>query len=234
MTDETIFTTPPVVAAVPPAATVPAGLPQDVLEFVGQGKKYANADEALKSVPHAQKHIQSLSEELVATKAELEKRKTAEHLLEEIKRQNVTTPADTQSPNGLTSETVSKMIKDAQVAEQSQQVAKINATKVSDSFVAKYGDKAEEVYNTLAAEAGLSVQMLNQLAATSPLAVLKLAGMTGAVSAVGKSSSSINTESLRSTDPNGTLSARVKQGASTKDLVAAWKIAGQKIGKPNS
>ena len=33
-------------------------LPTEVLDFVGDGKKYSSVEDALKSVPHAQKHIQ--------------------------------------------------------------------------------------------------------------------------------------------------------------------------------
>jgi len=67
------------------------------------------------------------------------------------------------------------------------------------------------------------------LSASSPDAVLKLSGLEKRSQVIEKSSSTVNTEALASApkDKSG-LSARVKQGATTKDLVDAWKIAGEK------
>ena len=35
-------------------------IPTEAAELVGDGKKYSSVEDALKSVPHAQKHIQTL------------------------------------------------------------------------------------------------------------------------------------------------------------------------------
>ncbi len=85
MTQEnnSIFTPPETPAE--PISSPKIELPPEVLEFVGEGKKYSNPVDALKSVPHAQKHISTLEAELAQTKTELEKRRTAEELLNEIK-----------------------------------------------------------------------------------------------------------------------------------------------------
>ena len=87
--------------------------------------------------------------------------------------------------------------------------------------------KAEDAYNQIAKEAGLTVEQLNNLAATSPNAVLKLAGLNGAVTTTSTSKGSINTQSLTGTPVETTT--RVPRGASTKDLVKAWKAAGEKV-----
>ena len=111
-----------------------------------------------------------------------------------------------------------------------QKAAKSNADTVASKFTEKYGSKAEEVYNSVARDSGLTVQQLNSLAASSPKIVLKLAGLEGQSAPVAaKPNSTVNTEVLgQKPDPNQ-LSARVKQGATTKDLVNAWKIAGEKV-----
>jgi len=233
MTDSTIFTqaTPDAALVTPPASTTT--LPQEVIELVGQGKKYATVDDALKSVPHAQKHIKTLEEELASTKAELEKRKTAEQLLDEIK--SGMKPAESPSAFGqITSDNVAQIVEQTLVKKTQEQVVKTNISKVTSAFSGKYGEKAEEAFKTLAKDTGMSVDELNRLSATSPNAVLQLAGITGkqVVTGGGRMSSSVNTDGLAPTDQSGQLSARVKQGASTKDLVNAWKIAGQKVGKP--
>ena len=60
-------------------------IPTEASEFIGSGKKYQSVDEALKSVPHAQKHIQTLESELANVKEELLKRRTTEELIDTFK-----------------------------------------------------------------------------------------------------------------------------------------------------
>jgi len=203
-------------------------IPTEAADFVGDGKKYNSVEDALKSVPHAQKHIQTLESELAAAREELAKRRTTEELLDEIKSgiQPQATPAGTEFDQDKLLQLVDQTLE----VKERQKTAKSNADTVASKFTEKYGSKAEEVYNSIARESGLTVQQLNNLAASSPKIVLKLAGLEGTSAPVaGKPTSSVNTEALnQKVDPNQ-LSARVKQGATTKDLVNAWKIAGEKV-----
>ena len=233
MTTETIFSaTPETVTPVVPSATS-ITLPPEVVELVGQGKKYATPEDALKSVPHAQKHIKTLEEELAQAKAELDKRKTAEQLLDEIK--SGIKPPESPSVSAVTPDTIAQVVSQQLDQRQQQQNAAQNIKQVTSAFASKFGDKAEEVYNSLAAETGLSVSQMNLLAATSPSAVLKLAGFTGkATPPAGKTSSDVNTTGMEQVTDPSRLSSRVRPGASSKEVTAAWRIAGQKVGKqPN-
>lgn len=204
-------------------------IPTEAAELVGDGKKYSSVEDALKSVPHAQKHIQTLESELAAAREELAKRKTAEELLDEIKSgiQPQATPAGSEFDQDKLLQLVDQTLEQ----KERQRAAKTNAESVASKFTEKYGQKAEEVYNTVAKESGLTIQQLNSLAASSPKIVLKLAGLEGTSAPVaGKPNSTVNTEALNNTKVDANqLSARVKQGATTKDLVNAWKIAGEKV-----
>jgi len=204
-------------------------IPTEAAELVGDGKKYSSVEDALKSVPHAQKHIQTLESELAAAREELAKRKTAEELLDEIKSgiQPQATPAGSEFDQDKLLQLVDQTLEQ----KERQRAAKTNAESVALKFTEKYGQKAEEVYNTVAKESGLTIQQLNSLAASSPKIVLKLAGLEGVSAPVaGKPNSTVNTEALNNTKVDANqLSARVKQGATTKDLVNAWKIAGEKV-----
>jgi len=204
-------------------------IPTEAAELVGDGKKYSSVEDALKSVPHAQKHIQTLESELAAAREELAKRKTAEELLDEIKSgiQPQVTPAGSEFDQDKLLQLVDQTLEQ----KERQRAAKTNAESVASKFTEKYGQKAEEVYNTVAKESGLTIQQLNSLAASSPKIVLKLAGLEGVSAPVaGKPNSTVNTEALNNTKVDANqLSARVKQGATTKDLVNAWKIAGEKV-----
>jgi hypothetical protein len=229
-TESTIFSE--TTESTAPATSPSVSLPQEVQDLVGQGKKYATAEDALRSVPHAQTHIKTLEGELQAARDELAKRRTAEELLDEIKS-GMKAP-ETPSGNPITSDTVAQLV-DQQLARQAaQQTAAQNARQVVDAIKSSYGDKAEEFYVSLANDSGLSVDALNRLAATSPAAVLRLAGLTTKTQTppVGRLNSSVNTDHMRDTTQDvSNLSARVGSGATTKKMVDAWKIAGLKIGK---
>lgn len=201
-------------------------IPTEAQEFVGEGKKYKSAEDALKSVPHAQEHIRTLETELAQVKEELTKRRTAEELLDEIKsgsqQENTTQQAelDTDSLEQLVNQTLTKR--------EQQATAKQNASSVANKFTEKFGDSAETSYQQIAKENGMTVQQLNNLAATSPNAVLRLAGLDGKpATSVAKPTGTVNTQALQGNPSE--LSARVPRGASTKDLVKAWKAAGEKI-----
>ena len=203
-------------------------IPTEAANFVGEGKKYQSVEDALSSVPHAQKHIQTLESELAEVKEELTKRKTTKELLDEIKSGIV--PAEkTSQPVQFNQDNLEQLVGQALENRDLQKTAHANAKSVSASFMEQYGEKAEEVYNSVAKDNGLTVEQFNSLSATSPDAVLKLAGLEKRPQAVETSSGTVNTEALGSAPKDKSdLSARVKKGATTKDLVDAWKIAGEK------
>lgn len=202
-------------------------IPTEAQDFVGEGKKYKSAEDALRSVPHAQEHIKTLEDEMAQLKEELTKRKTAAELLDEMKSGIQPTEA---TPQGVEFDQDRLMQLVNQTIEQKEQQskAKQNADTVASKFTEQYGAEAEVAYNKIAQEAGLTVQQLNNLAATSPNVVMKLAGFDTKSTPVGKTSSSVNTQALNNT-AKPQMSARVPRGASTKDMLAAWNNAGEKV-----
>ena len=202
-------------------------IPTEAEDFVGNGKKYSSVEDALKSVPHAQKHIQTLEQELSQAREELAKRKTTEQLLDEIKSGFL--PENTPQVVEFDQDKLVQLVDQTLSLKEKQRLSQQNAISVANKFTEQYGEKAEEVYNTIAKENGLSVQELNKLASSSPAVVLKLAGFTKGSSIPTKSNSSVNTEALRNNQGSQELSARVPKGATTKDLTNAWRIAGEKV-----
>lgn len=211
----------------PPASPPGFTIPTEVSDLVGEGKKYSSAEEALKSVPHAQKHIQTLESELATLKEELTKRKTTEELLDALKstqQSENTTPSVEFDENKLV-----EIVNQSLEAKERQAIAKQNAQSVVTKFTERFGEKAEEAFLTIAKEAGLTVQQLNTLATTSPKVVLRLAGLGGSADTPpAHSSGSMNTQAMGG-NKSQELSARVPKGASTKDMVSAWKAAGEKV-----
>lgn len=202
-------------------------IPTEASELVGSGKKYTSVEDALKSVPHAQKHIQTLESELATLKEELTKRRTTEELLDEIK--SGIQPRENLSTGEFDQDKLMKLVDQTIEYKEQQKSAKQNANSVAAKFTEKYGNNAENAYNTVARESGLTTQQLNSLASNTPSLVLKLAGLDNRPSELlGQQSSTVNTQALNQKGDPSQLSARVKQGATTKDLVNAWKIAGEK------
>lgn len=229
MTDATIFdgATTPVETVVTPQVT----LPTEVVELVGEGKKYRTAEDALKALPHAQKHISTLEEEAKQLREELARRKAAEELLEEFKTSGVLGGQHNPQTHEQTSVDYEQIVASVLAKEQAKLTAKQNQETVVSAFTTTFGDKTkgEEMYNKVAEESGLSIAALNQLAATSPEAVMRLAGITKKQETIpGKVNSTVNPQAFND-KPQGELSARLKPGASTKDMVSAWRVAGEKV-----
>ena len=113
-------------------------------------------------------------------------------------------------------------------AKEKAALAKQNAQSVVSKFTEKFGEKAEEAFITLAKDTGMSVQQLNTLASTSPKVVIKLAGLgEGNERPPASSNGSVNTQTMNNQPKE--LSAKVPRGATTADMVNAWKAAGEKI-----
>lgn len=222
MSDESIFSQDPAVVIENPAPSI--ALPQEAAELVGEGKKYKSVEDALKSIPHAQSHIQKLEEEMKQMRDELSRRKAAEELLEEFKAPRQQEP---QAQTNLDASTLAALVDQTLDQREAKKRQEANINTVISSFNEKYGEKAPEIYAKIAQANGLSIQFLNSVAATSPAAVLNLAGLNSQSQPVpGKTGSSVNTEALTSHPNQPALSAKLPKGATTKDLVTAWKNAG--------
>jgi hypothetical protein len=205
----------------------PFEIPTEAQDLVGEGKKYSTAEEALRSVPHAQEHIKTLEEEMAQMKEELSKRKTTQELLDELKS-GVQPVANTTQETGLNQDTIMELVNNTLKQNEQKKTAQANASQVANKFTEKYGSNAETVYNSLAQDLSLTPQKLNELAASSPNLVLRLADLEPNVK-VAKSSGSVNTEALSANKPPQEASARVPKGAKTSDLVNAWRAAGEKV-----
>ena len=202
-------------------------IPTEAQELVGEGKKYQSPEDALKSVPHAQKHIETLESELAEVKDELTKRKTTQELIDEIKS-GVQTEVNTTQTAELNQDNVMDLVNQTLSIREKKAQAETNAKSVAARFTEQYGDKAESTYNSIAKELNVTVTQLNELAASAPSIVLKAAGLSAATAPVGNTTGSVNTEALNNTPKPDVTSAKV-EGGSTKDLLKAWGKAGEKV-----
>ncbi len=222
MTDETIFGTPP---ADPPSVVEPPKPPQvDLTDhpLVGEGKKYASVAEALKALEHAQTHISKIESENGELRTKVAGATSAEEVLRAVKelqekgRTSGAEPVDAEALAKLVNSTLEQQL----TAREQAQLAKANAAAVTKALAEKYGDKAEEVYKAKAAELGITVARLNQLASESPKAALAYFGTTSGTPA--KTQGGVNPLAMPPA-PTERPSKSIMGGATTGDMIAEWR-----------
>lgn len=224
MSEENLFAE---VKATPDTTAAPQtqqpSLPEEVMALVGTGKKYATVEDALKSVPHAQSHIARLETEMQELRERAAQAKAIDDVYEALTSRQQGEQAQTmQAP--IVDERFIDAVLERKLEEQRRAEEKrANLSKVKETLVSKFGDKAPDVFKKKAEELGINENFLTDLAAKSPVAALELFGANAkekVASAV--PSGSINPQAFaQNQQPNPPKA--VMAGASTSDLLNAWR-----------
>lgn len=202
-------------------------VPSSAQDYVGEGKKYDSVEKALESIPNAQSHIQKLESEMAELRAKLETQSTIEDTLKKFTEDQKDTGQPASQPIDLNA--IDKLLEDKLMARTQQQVASKNVEEVIDTLTSQFGDvkAAEQEFVKKADELGVDVSVLNDLAAKSPKAVYNL--FNGSVKQPSQSMStpSVNSEAFISANNvnKPTEIPKIMHGASTQDMVAAFKAA---------
>lgn len=207
-------------------APVTSTVPPEVAELVGAGKKYATVEAAIAALPHAQTHISKLESELAALREDLTKRQTTQELLDALKSTGTQNVATTTKE--VNQDDIEKLVEQVVTKKEARKVADTNVNTVIAKFTEVYGaDKARDQFLKISQESGIPLSELNRLASISPSVIYKIAGIEtrSANTIPGKTTSTVNTQTSQ---VEGEISAAVK-GTSTRDLVDAWKRAGEKV-----
>jgi len=148
-------------------------------------QKYKTIEEAMVALRHSQEYIPQLTHKLSEKDAELSSARAEAARIAELER-SLAALTQSQSPNqstaaqGLTKEDVAELVNQTLTRQQTESVQKNNVGKVVQDMVKQYGADAQKTYEAKAAELGMTVQQLNTLAASTPQAVLRLMGVSGA------------------------------------------------------
>jgi len=206
-------------------------VPDSAKDLIGDGKKYANVEAALASLPHAQEHITKLESENAQVREQLTRSKTAEEFLAEVKKTNTVETVEAQPVPEVDLSVVEQMVANTITANEAQKVAQDNTKAVVDKLTAHYGskEKAEEVYIEQATALGLGLAGLNQLAATSPDAVYKMLGLASGGSSNVHTTSTVNTEALGTQTKEPVAAPTIMAGATYKDSINAWNAAANAV-----
>lgn len=201
----------------------------DQLELIKNDKgerKYGTVEQALEALKHSQEFIPELKKEKEDLSGELEAlRKQQEKIdsLTEIvsKLTAKEEPVVHQPQEAPQEQDVAQLVQEVLERNKATETQTSNTTAVATALGEMYGTKAEETFYGKATELGLSKEAINQLAATSPKAVLAL---------FSKQSTPSLTKGTQGVDHNyvkpqeeGRLKASpssIMAGASTGDLMA--------------
>lgn len=176
----------------------------EIAELVGEGKKYKTIDDLAKAYKNADQFIEHIKTENQGLREELDKRLSANDVLEQLKREREESQsADAGSGDttpSLSKEDLSELISNVLEEKDSQKTAQQNLATANDKMVEIYGDpqKAKAAMEAKASELGLSVGFLKQVAEQSPTAFFNSMGITGKSQTSGSSVThgKTNTEAL--------------------------------------
>lgn len=185
--------------------------------------KYSDVASALESIPHAQQHISTLEKEAKELREKLAREQAAKDLLA---KQLGAKP--TQQPQSLTEDDIARIALEAQTKAEQQRTAESNVAAVNSTFSELYGSKAKEQMQTLAKESGMSVSQIRELAKSSPTAVYRLAGIEAPKKGgTPPPAPGQGTGDIINPPPTPPQPKSVMGGSNSKDLVDAWKTAGE-------
>ena len=134
-------------------------------------QKYNSVDDALKGLAHGSEHIRKIEAENRELRGEVDKRMSAEKVLQELKAKEKT---DEKPSTDLTPEALQELVDKRLEARTSEDKAKANEDHVQQAMRKAFGEKSQEIVSMKAQEMGLSIEALRQLSKDSPQAVLKM------------------------------------------------------------
>ena len=204
-----------------PAAQPALNLPTELVEMIGEGKKYANVEAALASIVPAQTHIANIEGENAQYKTKLESNDKLDTILTKLNQPTDTpVPTSTQALNvgDIVNAVKADMQQEATVATKTS-----NRASVESKMTEKFGEAAPAKTVEIAQQLGMSIQDLTSLCEASPNAALQLMG----VEAQPASQERLQTDQLDGAPPVGdpTAPKTVMFGAKSGEILNAWRAS---------
>lgn len=156
--------------------------------------KYANVNEALKGAAHAQEFINKLKAEQEELRKQLKSQEELVRMLKPEQEQEQAPAAQQEIPQGLTPEQVLELVEQRE----QQKVADSNMAKVKAAMHSQFGAQYGETLKAKTSELGLTPELVDNMAKTSPEALLKLFEVKGETQAKPSLKPSASSESFNS------------------------------------
>jgi archaellum component FlaC len=190
-------------------------------------RKYNSVESALEALKHSQEYIPTLKDEKNTMSQELETLRSQQSKLDDLTSivEKLTAPKEelsNQTQDSLGEQDVAKLIQSVLNQNKAESTRETNTKSVTDALTGKFGTEADKEFYGKAAELGMTKEAFNDLAATSPKAVLSFFGNVTQDTSITKGSQSLN-HSFEKPTPSGKVDraeSSVMAGASTRDLKA--------------
>lgn len=186
-------------------------------QLVGEGKKYASAEELAKGQVNADQHIKTLESENEELRLRNEKAATVEDVLAALKEKPKETPEAVKEVKSLSEEDVLSLL---DKKEQEKKYTS-NIKEADKLFREHFGDASDEVFKEKVKELGVSPAHLKNVAADSPRAFMAFFGVSPSQRPSSSPSKPSNV-SLPSTNNQGELTVQ--------SLLAKAKQEGRPVG----
>jgi hypothetical protein len=238
MSDQNIFqgTQPTGAPAGGDATPQPGSSAQPFADLLGSIKnergepKYKDVQTALEALRHSQEYIPTLKQEkeatdakLAALAAEVERLKNIEQSVAQLTQQQ---QAQRDTPAaGVTEDAVANLVNQTLTQREIAAKKTANVSSVVAALTQKLGAEADKEFYKKAEELGMTAEQMNNLAAQSPTAVLKLFGLEGtkpqSIPSGSPVQSSVNTAGLQPQQHSyvGRNQTSINVGATTQDLM---------------
>jgi len=188
-------------------------------------RKYNTVESALEALKHSQEYIPNLQTDKDNLAAELDKFKSQQSKLDDLtsiveKLTATKVEQSDQTKETLGEQDVAKLVQAALSQNKLESTRDTNTRSVTDALAGKYGTEAEKEFYGKAEALGMTKEAFNDLAATSPKAVLSFFGDITQQASLTTGKENIN-HSFQKPAPSGKVEKSEKSlmaGATTKDL----------------
>lgn len=190
-------------------------------------RKYNTVESALEALKHSQEYIPNLQGDKNKLTQEVESLKSQQSKVDDLAAivEKLTAPKEEKvnQPNtSFNEQDVAKMVQAALTQNQAETTKEKNIKSVTDALEESFGTEAEKTFYGKAEELGMSKEAFNDLAGTSPKAVLSFFGASNQQPSMMKGTQNVNRE-FQQPKPTGAVERSEKSlmaGASTGDLRA--------------
>lgn len=172
-----------------------------------RGEKWQDPEVIAKGKVEADNHIKELERQLEELRGDLSKNEYAKQLLEtlqgkaEVPTSSKTVDAQEKQSEGSAADQnttgdagdLESLVEETIRKREQQQTAQQNLTQVNETLTEAYGTEASKVVKERAQELGMSLERLQEIAAESPSAFMRLVGDSPAVEKNPTTTSSVNT-----------------------------------------
>jgi len=206
-----------------------------VEQLVGEGKKFKSVEDLAKGKLEADRHISEITQTLAELREEVAKQEYSKELLAKLQDKGADSTANSASVKNadtsdkgntsLDASTLETLVEQLMTKKEQTRTAEQNIAAANDAVLAQFGDKSGEMVKAKAAELGMTVERLKEIASESPTAFLQLIGVTQKKSVDTKTpQSTVRTEALSSNTSDRTFQYYQNMRKENKSLYYSPKI----------